>query len=116
VFEAAQDPNTQPLSWDEWYESFIRRAEFLPLAWLITQGLPLMDVVALMAFGGVRRPTCSYNEVVDEYDEMTRQDTVQLEHGPFQNYVISIFFVHPLYSSFEIEVHTCHYCPTVDSA
>jgi hypothetical protein len=116
AFEAAQDPNTQPLSWDERYESFIRRAEFLPLAWLITQGLPLMDVVALMAFGGVRRPTCSYNEVVDEYDEMTRQDTVQLEHGPFQNYVISIFFVHPLYSSFEIEVHTCHYCPTVDSA
>jgi hypothetical protein len=31
------------------------------------------------------------NEIVDEYDEMTRSDTVQLEHGQFQNYVVSIF-------------------------
>jgi hypothetical protein len=37
------------------------------------------------------------NEVVDEYDEMTRQGTVQPECGPFQNYVVSIF-LHPLYS------------------
>jgi hypothetical protein len=56
------------------------------------------------------------NEVIDEYDEMTRQGTIQPERGPFQNYVVSIFFVHPFYSSFEIEVHTCHYCHTVDAA
>jgi hypothetical protein len=56
------------------------------------------------------------NEVFDEYDEMTRQGTIQLECGPFQNYVVSIFFVHPLYSSFEIKVRTCHYCRTVDVA
>jgi hypothetical protein len=56
------------------------------------------------------------NEVIDEYNEMTRQGTVQPEHGPFQSYVVSIFFVHPLYSSFEIEVHTCHYYRTVDAA
>jgi hypothetical protein len=30
-------------------------------------------------------------EVVDEYDEMTRQGTVQPERGPFQNYMVSIF-------------------------
>jgi hypothetical protein len=34
------------------------------------------------------------NEVVDEYDELTRQGTVQLERGPFQNYVVSIFYIH----------------------
>jgi hypothetical protein len=34
----------------------------------------------------------SDNEVVNEYDEMTRQSTVQLERGPFQNCVVSIFF------------------------
>jgi hypothetical protein len=35
------------------------------------------------------------NEVVDEYDEMTRQCIVQSEHGPFQNYVVSIFlYIH----------------------
>jgi hypothetical protein len=32
------------------------------------------------------------NEVVDEYDEMTWQGTVQLERGLFQNYVVSIFY------------------------
>jgi hypothetical protein len=32
------------------------------------------------------------NEIVDKYDEMTRNGTVQLERGPFQNYVVSIFF------------------------
>jgi hypothetical protein len=56
------------------------------------------------------------NEVVDEYDEMTRQGTIQLERGSFQNYMVSIFFIHPLYSSFEIEVHTCHYCHTFNAA
>jgi hypothetical protein len=58
----------------------------------------------------------SDNEVVDEYDKMTRQGTVQPERGPFQNYVVSIFFVHPLYLTFEIEVHMCHYYRTVDAA
>jgi hypothetical protein len=55
------------------------------------------------------------NEVVDEYDELTRQGTVQPERGPFQNYVASIF-LHPLYLFFEIEVHMCDYCRTVDVA
>jgi hypothetical protein len=32
------------------------------------------------------------NEIVDKYDEMTRNGTVQPERGPFQNYVVSIFF------------------------
>jgi hypothetical protein len=31
------------------------------------------------------------DEVVDEYDELTRGGTVQPERGPFQNYVVSIF-------------------------
>jgi hypothetical protein len=34
------------------------------------------------------------NEIVDEYDEMTRNDIVQPECGPFQNYVVSIFYIH----------------------
>jgi hypothetical protein len=38
-----------PLMWDEWYESFIRRAGFLPLARLITRGVSLMDAAALTA-------------------------------------------------------------------
>jgi hypothetical protein len=38
-----------PLTWDEWCTSFIRRAGFLLLAWLINHGLPLMDVVVLTA-------------------------------------------------------------------
>jgi hypothetical protein len=32
------------------------------------------------------------NGIVDEYDEMAQHDTVKPEHGPFQNYVVSIFF------------------------
>jgi hypothetical protein len=31
------------------------------------------------------------NEVVNEYDEMTQQGTIQPERRPFQNYVVSIF-------------------------
>jgi hypothetical protein len=31
------------------------------------------------------------NEIVDEYDQLTRQGTVEPEHGPFQNYVVFIF-------------------------
>jgi hypothetical protein len=31
------------------------------------------------------------NEIVDEYDEMTRHIIIQPEHGPFQNYVVSMF-------------------------
>jgi hypothetical protein len=34
------------------------------------------------------------NEVVDEYDEMAWQGTVQSERGQFQNYVVSIFYIH----------------------
>jgi hypothetical protein len=35
------------------------------------------------------------NVVVDEYDEMTWQGIVQLERGPFKNYVVSIFlYIH----------------------
>jgi hypothetical protein len=30
------------------------------------------------------------NEIINEYDEITRQGTQQL-HGPFQNYVVCIF-------------------------
>jgi hypothetical protein len=36
-----------PLEWDEWYEPFMRRAGFLPLARLINHGLPLVDAAAL---------------------------------------------------------------------
>jgi hypothetical protein len=31
------------------------------------------------------------NEIVNEYDEMTRHGTIQSERGRFQNYVVSIF-------------------------
>jgi hypothetical protein len=37
-----------PMMWDEWYTSFIHHAGFLPLARLITDGLPLMDSAVLM--------------------------------------------------------------------
>jgi hypothetical protein len=37
-----------PLMWDERYEPFIRHAVFLPLARLVTDGLPMMDSAALM--------------------------------------------------------------------
>jgi hypothetical protein len=37
-----------PLTWDEWYKLFIRRAGFLPLAQLVTtHGLPLMESATL---------------------------------------------------------------------
>jgi hypothetical protein len=35
-----------PLTWGERYEPFIRQAEFLPLARLVTRGMPLMDAAA----------------------------------------------------------------------
>jgi hypothetical protein len=38
-----------PLTWDKRYKSFIHRAGFLPLAQLITRGLPLMDAAMLTA-------------------------------------------------------------------
>jgi hypothetical protein len=31
------------------------------------------------------------NEIIDEYNTITRQGTQQLERGPFQNYVVFIF-------------------------
>jgi hypothetical protein len=31
------------------------------------------------------------NELADAYDKMTRGGSVEPEHGPFQNYVVSIF-------------------------
>jgi hypothetical protein len=31
------------------------------------------------------------NEIIDEYNEITRQGTQQLECGSFQNYVVCIF-------------------------
>jgi hypothetical protein len=44
----------------------------------------LVDIVELSDSDGD-------NVIVDEYDELTRHDTVQPEHGPFQNYVVNIF-------------------------
>jgi hypothetical protein len=38
-----------PLSWDERYSPFIRRAGFLPLAHLVSGHLPMMDSTALTA-------------------------------------------------------------------
>jgi hypothetical protein len=38
-----------PLSWDEWNTSFVHSAGFLPLAHLVTDGLPMMDSVMLVA-------------------------------------------------------------------
>jgi hypothetical protein len=31
------------------------------------------------------------NKIVDEYDELTRHDTIQPDCGPFQNYMVNIF-------------------------
>jgi hypothetical protein len=46
-----------PLKWDEWYEPFIYRVRFLPLARLVTtRGLPQMDTAALMALVDQWRP------------------------------------------------------------
>jgi hypothetical protein len=36
-----------PLTWDERYAPFIHHAGFMPLARLVTGGLPLMDSVTL---------------------------------------------------------------------
>jgi hypothetical protein len=47
------------------------------------------------------------NEIVDEYDELTRHGTVQPERGPFQNYVVNIFSVLLLSMVFESEVLNC---------
>jgi hypothetical protein len=55
------------------------------------------------------------NEVVDEYDEMAWQGTVQSERGQFPE-LRGKYFLHPLYSSFENEVHACHLCRTVNAA
>jgi hypothetical protein len=38
-----------PVTWDNWYEPFIRRAGFLSLARLVTHGLSLMDSATLIA-------------------------------------------------------------------
>jgi hypothetical protein len=46
-----------PVTWDERYEPFIRRAGFLPLARLVTtRGLPLMDFAALTTLVDRWRP------------------------------------------------------------
>jgi len=45
-----------PLEWDERYTPFIRRAGFLPLARLVTGGLPMMDSAALTALVDRWRP------------------------------------------------------------
>jgi hypothetical protein len=31
------------------------------------------------------------NEIIDEYDEITRQGTQQPKRGPFQNYMVYMF-------------------------
>jgi hypothetical protein len=45
-----------PLPWDDRYTEYIRRAGFLPLARLITVGLPMMDSSALTALVDRWRP------------------------------------------------------------
>ncbi|CAO2161607.1 unnamed protein product [Urochloa humidicola] len=45
-----------PLTWDERYATFIRRAGFLPLARLVQMGLPMMDNAALTALVDRWRP------------------------------------------------------------
>jgi hypothetical protein len=60
----------------------------------------LVDIVELSDSDGD-------NVIVDEYDELTRHDTVQPEHGPFQNYVVNIFFILLLSTVFESEVLNC---------
>jgi hypothetical protein len=45
-----------PLMWDKRYELFICRAGLLPLAWLITRGMPLMDATTLMTLMDRWRP------------------------------------------------------------
>jgi hypothetical protein len=47
------------------------------------------------------------NEIIDEYDELTRHGTVQPEHGPFQNYVVNIFSYLDMGGVFESEVLNC---------
>jgi hypothetical protein len=38
------------------------------------------------------------NEMIDEYDEITRHGTEQREHGTFQNYMVCIFpYFHSLF-------------------
>jgi hypothetical protein len=45
-----------PLTWDERYTPFIHRAGFLPLAHLITGGLPMMDSIVLTTLVDQWRP------------------------------------------------------------
>jgi hypothetical protein len=45
-----------PLTWDERYELFVRRAGFLSLARLVTRGMPLMDAATLTTLVDRWRP------------------------------------------------------------
>jgi hypothetical protein len=45
-----------------------------------------------------------------------RDGTVELEHAPFQNYVVSIFRTSNMYRFFGAVVHNCDYCCTCDVA
>jgi hypothetical protein len=42
-----QDPHAKPPKWDEQYAPFIQHVGFLPLARLVTGGLPMMDSATL---------------------------------------------------------------------
>jgi hypothetical protein len=55
------------------------------------------------------------NELANVYNEMTRGGTVELERGPFQNYVVSIFWTYNMYGFSGAVVRNCDYCCTGDA-
>jgi hypothetical protein len=66
------------LTWDERYVSFICCAGFLPLAQLVTRGLPLMDAAALMTLVDRWRPETHTFHLPSGEITVTLQDVIMI--------------------------------------
>jgi hypothetical protein len=67
-----------PLTWDGWYEPFVQRVGFLPLARLVTGGLPLMDSTALTALVDRWHPETHMFYLVCGKTTVTLQDVIMI--------------------------------------
>jgi hypothetical protein len=77
------------LSWDEWYTSFVHRARFLPLAHLISGGLPMMDSAALMALVDWWRPETHTFHLPCGKATVTLQDIAMIFGLPIDGTLVS---------------------------
>jgi hypothetical protein len=67
-----------PMTWDERYEPFIRRVRFLPLARLITGGLPMMNSTVLTALVDRWRPETHMFHLSCEETTVSLQDVAMI--------------------------------------